>query len=234
MWSAVVAERLGIIGHARGSSRGSTQTLDDARAHGAPRAERPVLQLVRPPRPARSSPTWPPTATPLTPILSSVDNGWLADRPADRGRAASRSCRRAGAGALRLHGLRLLLPAGRQPDPVPLRARHRRGAVLLRHDRQREPDRDLHRDRQGRDPAQGVLRRLAAVPDTCDWSWQETKPVGVHAHATSASTVFEGAYPYDGMRVVAGLGRQHVRGADARAVRARGALGAGSWASTTR
>ena len=30
-------------------SSGLTQTLDDARRHGAPRAQRPVLQLVRPP-----------------------------------------------------------------------------------------------------------------------------------------------------------------------------------------
>ena len=37
-------------------------------------------------------------------------------------------------------------------------------AVLLRHDRQREPDRELHRDRQGRAPGEGVLRRLADVP----------------------------------------------------------------------
>ena len=45
MWSAVAAERLGIIGHDELVAR-LGQDARDARADGAPRARRPVLQLV--------------------------------------------------------------------------------------------------------------------------------------------------------------------------------------------
>ena len=61
--------------------------------------------------------------------------------------------------------------------------------------------------------------------DTCDWSWQETPPIGVNRTYIGVN-VFEGAYEYHGTPSDAVLGRQHVRGADASAVRARGALGA--------
>jgi hypothetical protein len=49
-------------------------------------------------------------------------------------------------------------------------------------------------------------------PDTCDWSWPETKPLGVdRTYAVDGATndrvtVFEGAYPYNDTRVVPGWG----------------------------
>ena len=97
----------------------------DARDDGA-RQRRPVLQLVRHPR-RLVSPTSPGGDT-ATPILSSVDNGWLATGLRDRGEPRARAAH-ARAGAVRLDGLRLLLPAGRQPDPLPLRALDRRGGA---------------------------------------------------------------------------------------------------------
>ena len=42
-------------------------------------------------------------------------------------------------------------------------------------------------------------------PDTCDWSWPETKPLGFNATYLDV-TVFEGAYPYEDFRVVPGWG----------------------------
>src|SRR4051812_49553878 len=74
MWSAVAAERLGIIGH----------------KELAGRMERTITSLEHMERHAPSGQfynwydhhtgakltTWPPTGAPLTPILSSVDNGW--------------------------------------------------------------------------------------------------------------------------------------------------------------
>jgi hypothetical protein len=42
-------------------------------------------------------------------------------------------------------------------------------------------------------------------PDTCDWSWPETKPVGFHKTYLGVD-VFEGAYPYEDFRVVPGWG----------------------------
>ena len=88
---------------------------------------------------ARSSPTGRRSPTPnFHPILSSVDNGWLAVglKIVENSVAAAAHARRR---ALRRDGLRLLLPAGRQPRALPLPAgRPRRLAVLLRHRRQRE------------------------------------------------------------------------------------------------
>ena len=76
MWSALVAERLGIIGHAGTVQRLSTTigTLEHMERYGASGQfynwydHRTGAKLT----------TWPPTGAPLTPILSSVDNGWLA------------------------------------------------------------------------------------------------------------------------------------------------------------
>src|SRR6266536_2848518 len=44
-----------------------------------------------------------------------------------------------------------------------------------------------------------------SFPDTCDWSWQETRPVGV-SRAYLGVNVFEGAYPYAGMLVTPSWG----------------------------
>jgi hypothetical protein len=49
-------------------------------------------------------------------------------------------------------------------------------------------------------------------PDTCDWSWQETKPIGVdrtyqvQGAPNGQVTVFEGAYPYENYLTVPGWG----------------------------
>ena len=202
MWSAVAAERLGIIGHRELVSRvrRTITTLEGMERHAATASSTTGTTTT----PARSSRSGRRAATPLTPILSSVDNGWLAvglKIVADR-RAGGLAPRR---GDLRLDGLRLLLPARRQPDPLPLRARHGRGGLLLRHVRQREPDRDVHRHRQGRDPARrpcyGTLR---AFPETCDW------PGGDRAVRADARyfgvPVYDGALPYNGTRVTPSWG----------------------------
>jgi hypothetical protein len=74
MWSAVAAERLGIIDHGELVAR-----LD--RTHSTlERMERFEGQYYNwyDHRTGDKLTTWPPTGQPLTPILSSVDNGWLA------------------------------------------------------------------------------------------------------------------------------------------------------------
>src|SRR3954464_12339202 len=76
MWSAVAAERLGLISHAEVVSRLSRTvgTLEGMERHepdgqfytwSAPGAAAKLTQ-------------WPPRGEPLDPILSSVDNAWLA------------------------------------------------------------------------------------------------------------------------------------------------------------
>ena len=44
-----------------------------------------------------------------------------------------------------------------------------------------------------------------SFPDTCDWSWQETRPVGVN-RTYYGIKVFEGAYPYHGTLVTPSWG----------------------------
>jgi Putative glucoamylase/RTX calcium-binding nonapeptide repeat (4 copies) len=44
-----------------------------------------------------------------------------------------------------------------------------------------------------------------SFPDSCDWSWQETRPLGVHRTYLGLE-VFEGAYPYNGTRLTPSWG----------------------------
>src|ERR671914_2889097 len=76
MWSAVAAERLDIIGRAELVRRleRTIATLERMERHG------PTGQYFNwyDHRSGAKLETWPPTGAQLTPILSSVDNGWLA------------------------------------------------------------------------------------------------------------------------------------------------------------
>ena len=179
--------------------------------------------------------TWPPTGEPLDadPVLGR--QRLAGGRPEDRRRARPGALAPGGS-ALRLDGLRLLLPAGRQPDAVPLRAGHGRGAVLLRHDRQREPDRRLHRrSPRARCRSGSHFGPCRSFPDIVRLELDRDAAGRLHAHATSARSVYDGSLPYNGTLRHAELGRQHVRGADAARCscpRSAGARAAG--APTTR
>ena len=163
MWSAVVAERLGFIdkrelerrlrAHARARWSGWS-----ARRHG-----RAVLQLVRPPHGREAHDLAADRRADLHPILSSVDNGWLAVGLRIVENTRPKLSRRAGALYASWTSASTTGPSVNR-DPVPLLARHRRGALLLRHRRQREPDRRLHRDRARPAPAEGLLRRWRTFP----------------------------------------------------------------------
>ena len=76
MWSAVVAERLGIIGRSELSSRmrRTVAALETLERH------EPSGQFYNwyDHRTGAKLTVWPPTGAPLVPHLSSVDNGWLA------------------------------------------------------------------------------------------------------------------------------------------------------------
>jgi hypothetical protein len=76
MWSALVAQRLGLITHAETVARLSTtiRTLERMERY------KPGGQFYNwyDDRTGEKLAVWPPTGAPMTPILSSVDNGWLA------------------------------------------------------------------------------------------------------------------------------------------------------------
>ncbi len=76
LWSAVAAERLGVIGHRQllRRVRATVSTLEGMERH------QPDGQFYNwyDHRDGAKLTVWPPTGEPLDPILSSVDNAWLA------------------------------------------------------------------------------------------------------------------------------------------------------------
>ena len=123
---------------------------------------------------------WPPRPTqPLHPILSSVDNGWLAVglRIVENSVPEALAPRRR---ALRRDGLRLLLPARGQPGPVPLPARRPRGARRAATTRSsaRAGSSTTSASASGQLPPKAYYGRWRTFPDTCDYACQETQPVG--------------------------------------------------------
>ena len=58
---------------------------------------------------------------------------------------------------------------------------------------------------KGEIPARHYFGTWRSFPDTCDWSWQETRPLGFTSRNYGVD-VFEGAYPYAGTRVTPSWG----------------------------
>ena len=152
---------------ARADRARPTRTSRRSSAWSATR-ERPVLQLVRPPH-RREADDWPPTGAPHTPILSSVDNAWLAvGLQIVRERVPARGAR---ARAVRLDELRRLLPAGRQPHPVPLRAEHRRRRrAATTRSSPRAGSRTTSASRRATSRRRSTTGPWRTFPDSCDWS----------------------------------------------------------------
>jgi hypothetical protein len=121
LWSTLVAERLGLIGHREvvGRLSKTIATLERMERH------LPSGQFYNwyDHRTGAKLTTWPPTGEPLTPILSSVDNGWLATGLHLVQRGVPELSPRAGA-LFDSMDFGFYYPR-RQPHPVPLRAGHR-------------------------------------------------------------------------------------------------------------
>ena len=77
----------------------------------------------------------------------------------------------------------------------------------------------------GEIPAKEYFGSWRTFPDTCDWSWQETQAARRHADLPRRRRL-RGRLPVQRHADRPGLGRQHVRGAHAGPVRARGGSGA--------
>ena len=202
LWSAVAAERLGIISHAQTVARLSKTitTLERIERHG------PSGQFYNwyDHRTGAKLTVWPPTGEPLIPILSSVDNGWLATGLRIVQRSLPELSGRAGA-------LFESMDFGfyYRPDV-------NRIAFYYAPDTGQSPccyDTVVSESRiasyigiaKGELPPKEYYGTWRSFPDTCDWSWQETRPVGV-SRAYLGVNVFEGAYPYAGMLVTPSWG----------------------------
>ena len=226
MWSAIVAERLGIISHTQLVTRldRTLHSLETMERHSPDGQyynwyDHNTLQKI-----AFGGP----------PRLSSVDNGWLATGLHVVYTSVSEVAARAQAiyDAMDMGVFhRVVYPGGPGADDG---SGNRGGATY--HDQHLdrilfhiEPstgnnpccyDTTVSESRiatyigiaKGELPPSTYFGSWRTFPDTCDWSWPETKPLGVDRTyrvqgATSGRvTVFEGAYPYNGTRVVPGWG----------------------------
>jgi hypothetical protein len=202
MWSTLVAERLNIIGHAEGVARLSRtiSTLETMERH------EPSGQYYNwyDHRTGAKLTVWPPTGQPLTPILSSVDNGWLAT-------------------GLRLVSQGVPELAGRASalfDSMDFGFYYRpavnRIAFFYAPDTGESPccyDTIVSESRiasyigiaKGELPQKEYFGAWRSFPNSCDWSWQETKPLGENRTYFGVN-VFEGAYPYNNTMVVPSWG----------------------------
>src|SRR5207253_2724274 len=147
---------------------------------------------------------WPPSGAPLTPILSSVDNGWLATALHLVRNQVPELSERAGTlfdqmdfGFYYLPEVNRILfhyapSTGEAPccyDTIVSESRIASYIGIAKGDL----------------PSHHYFGAWRSFPQTCDWSWQETKPRGF-SQTYSGVTVFEGAYRYASMRLVPSWG----------------------------
>ena len=202
MWSAVVAEKLGIITHEEAVARLSKTlgTLEGMERH------EPGGQFYNwyDTRTGEKLTYWPPSGEPITPILSSVDNGWLATGLEIVRNSVPELSERSGAlydnmdfGFYYRPGVNRILfhyapDTGSAPccyDTVVSESRIASYIGIAK----------------GELPSREYFGTWRTFPDTCDWSWQETRPVGFHRTYYGVD-VFEGAYEYNGWRIVPSWG----------------------------
>jgi hypothetical protein len=202
MWSTLVARELGIVSGAEALARleQTVGTLEHMERHG------PSGQFYNwyDHRNGQKLTVWPPTGEPITPILSSVDNGWLATGLRLVGRLVPELSTRAKAlydsmnfgFYYRPEVNRILFhfapDTGEAPCCYDTIVSESRIASYIGIAKGELPQREYY----------GAWRTF---PDSCDWSWQETRPLGVHRTYLGID-VFEGAYPYNGTRVTPSWG----------------------------
>ena len=202
MWSTLVADRLGIIQHKDAVSRlkRTLTTLATMERH-LPSGQ--FYNWYNHLTGAKLT-VWPPTGDPVHPFLSSVDNGWLATGL----HVVATSVPEVAAKAKALFDS---MDFGLYYRPAVNRI-----AFFYAPDNGESPccyDTIVSESRiasyigiaTGKIPPKEYFGAWRTFPDTCDWSWQETKPVGFNRTYLGVN-VFEGAYPYDGMRIVPGWG----------------------------
>jgi len=202
MWSAVVAEDLGIITHGEliGRLSKTLATLGHMERH------QPSGQFYNwyDARNGAKLTVWPPTGQPLLPILSSVDNGWLATALRVVRGAVPELARRAGALYDSMNFSLYYRPdvnrilfyyapsTGEAPCCYDTVVSESRIASYIGIANGQIPQRDYF----------GTNR---AFPATCAYSFQETLPSGP-TNTYFGQTVFDGSYQYAGMRITPSWG----------------------------
>jgi hypothetical protein len=204
MWSAVAARRLGIISERRLVRRLSRTltTLEQMERYG----DTGQYYNWYDHRTGAKLTDWPPKHDPnFHPILSSVDNGWLAVGLKIVRDSVPQLAERAGAiydamdfGFYYRPEVNRVLFHFRPDDPA---------ASPCCYDTLVSESRivDYLGLAKGQLPDKEYYGRWRTFPDTCQYSFQETRPVGVWRSYFGVD-VFEGAYPYAGTRLVPSWG----------------------------
>ena len=202
MWSAVVAERLGIIGRSELSARmrRTVAALETLERH------EPSGQFYNwyDHRTGAKLTVWPPTGAPLVPHLSSVDNGWLAvglkivaNRLPELSRRADALYESMDFGFYyRPEVNRILFHYA--PDT---------GAAPCCYDTIVSESRiaSYIGIAKGELPQRHYFGAYRSFPDTCDWSWTETRPVGF-TRSYYGTSVYDGSLEYNNTRVTPSWG----------------------------
>ena len=204
MWSAVAAERLGLISRAdlRRRMTATVTSLEHMERYAGTGQyfnwydHRTGAKLT----------AWPPDPSqPFTNWLSSVDDAWLAVGLKIVRATVPELARRAGAlydamdfGFYYRPDVNRVLFNYQPDDP---------SASPCCYDTVVSESRiiDYIGIARGQLPDKEYYGRWRSFPDTCDWNWQETRPVGDWRTYFGVS-VFEGAYRYAGMRLVPSWG----------------------------
>jgi hypothetical protein len=212
MWSTLVAEQLGMITHDEAVARlGRTlSTLETMERYTPNDPSEPFFNCGEQffnwydHTTGDKLEVWPDSGEPLTPILSSVDNGWLATAlHLVRHKVPELSER---AGAL-FDGMNFGCYYRADVNRILFHYAPSTGASPCCYDTIVSESRiaSYIGMAKGELPPRHYFGAWRSFPDTCDWSWQETKPVGFH-RTYYGVRVFEGAYAYQGMRLVPSWG----------------------------
>jgi hypothetical protein len=202
MWSAVAAERLGFI------------SSDELVA----RMKRTVATLERMERyepwgqyynwydhrTGEKLTVWPPSGEPLTPILSSVDNGWLATGLEIVRNTVPELSARAGAIYDSMDFGHYYVP---ERNRILFHYVPSTGTGPCCYDTVVSESRiaDYIGTAKGELPRKTYYGRWRSFPDSCDWNWQETRPAGFF-RSYDGVEVFDGSYPYGATRLTPSWG----------------------------
>ena len=202
MWSTVVAESLGIIDHEEAVWRleQTISTLETMERH----EESGQYYNWYDHRTGEKLTVWPSSGDPLTPILSSVDNGWLATGLQVVSNTVPEVADRAGAIYESMDFGFYYRP---EVNRIAFHVAPDTGASPCCYDTIVSESRiaSYIGIAKGELPAKEYFGAWRTFPATCDWSWHETQPVGFFATYLGVE-VYEGAYPYEDFRVVPGWG----------------------------
>ena len=212
MWSTLVAEQLGVISHDEAVARldKTLSTLEMMERYDPDDPSAPFFNCGGQfynwydHTTGDTLEVWPPSGEPLTPILSAVDNGWLATALHLVRRTVSELSERAGT---LFDGMNFGCYYQADVNRILFHYAPSTGAAPCCYDTIVSESRiaSYIGIAKGELPPRHYFGAWRSFPNTCDWSWQETKPVGFH-RTYDGVTVFEGAYRYHGMRLVPSWG----------------------------